>query len=65
MKLLDVMILTDRDFVVRCDIAETKARNGQSGSSHQRANRRRDAVDVQDVFNSGIHTVAMKQKAEK
>lgn len=56
--------LTNRNYVVRDVAAETKARHCQSGSSHQRTKLWRDAVDFQDVFNGGVHTVAIKRKKD-
>lgn len=55
-------MLTNRHSVVRCVATETRARNGQLGSSHQRAEQRRDAVDFQDVLNGRVYTIAVKQK---
>lgn len=56
------MLLTNRHSVVRYVAAETRARNGQLGSSHQRTKQRRDAVDFQDVLNGRVYTIAVKQK---
>lgn len=41
-------------------VAETRSSNSQAGSSHQSSNQRGDAVDLQDIFYSGVHTVAVK-----
>jgi len=57
--------LTDGDFVVRGIVAETGAGHSQHGSAHQGAELRGNAVDLQDVLDGGLHTVAMKQKQEK
>lgn len=56
------MLLTNRHSVVRYVAAEPRARNGQLGSSHQRTEQRRDAVDFQDVLNGRVYTIAVKQK---
>lgn len=65
MKLLGTVLLTNRYFVVRGVVAETRSRNSQPGSSQEGAKQRGDAVDFQDVFNGGVYTVAMKQKSRK
>ena len=60
LKCLRLILLTNGDSVVRRVAAETRSRNSQSGSSQQGAEQWGDAVDFQDVFNGGVHTVAMK-----
>lgn len=59
------MLLTNGDFVVRGVFAETRSSNSQRASSEERAKQRGDAVDFQDVFNGGVHTVTVRGEIRK
>lgn len=51
---------TKEDLVGIGCVAETRSGNSQAGPSHQSSEQRGDAVDLQNIFYGGVHTVAVK-----